>query len=101
MEMRYNNMITIFKCTKIKINHKGNCDGLQQHYNEFQMHQNKNKSQRSIVMDYNITMNFKYTKIKQKIANGNDNSLLFLVCRCPTIEIIEMLMVTMIPHDGD
>jgi hypothetical protein len=65
------------------------------------MHQNKNKSQRAIVTDYNITMNFKYTKIKQKFTNGNDNSLLFIVCMCPTIEIIEMLMVTMIPRDGD
>jgi hypothetical protein len=65
------------------------------------MHQNKNRSQRAIVMDYNITMNFKYTKIRQKFTNGNDNSLLFIVCMCPTIEIIEMLMVTMIPRDGD
>ncbi len=65
------------------------------------MHQNKNKSQRAIVMDYNnITMNFKCTKIKQKITNGNHNSLLFIVCKCSTIEIIEMLMVTMIPCDG-
>jgi hypothetical protein len=26
--------------------------------------------------------------------------LLFIVCKCSTIEIIEMLMVTMIPCDG-
>jgi hypothetical protein len=100
--MDYNNITMNFKCTKIKINHKGQLCGLQQHYNAFQMHQNINKSQREIVMDYNnITMNFKCTKIKQKITNGNHNSLLFIMCRCPTIEIIEMLMVAMIPCDGD
>jgi hypothetical protein len=53
------------------------------------------------MIDYNITMNFECTKIKQIITNGNCDGLLFVMCNNTTIEIIEMLMVMMICSDVD
>ncbi len=78
MEMDYNNVTTIFKWAKI----------------------NKN-SHRARTMDYNIIMNFKCTKIKQKITNGNHNVLLFVMYSNIAIEITKMLMVMMIHPDGN
>jgi hypothetical protein len=63
--MHYNNIITIFKCTKI----------------------NK-KSQKATMIDYNIIMNFE-CKFKQKITNGNCDGLLFVMCSNTTIEIVD------------
>jgi hypothetical protein len=54
-----------------------------------------------MTMDYNIIMNFKCTKIKQKITNGNHNVLLFVMYSNTVIEIIKMLMVMMIHCNGN
>jgi hypothetical protein len=53
------------------------------------------------MIDYNITMNFECTKIKQKITNGSCDGLLFVMCGKTRIEIIEMLMVMMICSHGN
>ncbi len=45
-------------------------------------------------------MNFKCTKIKQKITNGNHDVLLFVMYSNTTIEITKMLKVMMIHPDG-
>jgi hypothetical protein len=53
------------------------------------MHQNKKKSQKATMIDYNIIMNFECTKFKQKITNGNCDGILFVMCSNTTIEIVD------------
>ncbi len=79
MEMDYSSMTTIFKWTKIMKN-----------------------SHIVTTMDYNnIIMNFKCTKIKPKITNGNHNVLLFVMYSNTATKITKVLMVMTIHLDGN